>query len=525
MITIMIITIMVCSCQKALDLKPMDFLTPETFFNKESDATLALNGAFDMLSKINFYGGAFQIRMLCADDVYMTLTGAYPGNNKSLATDGMFSAMWNNIFTTIERTNILLANLPRVTMDENKRGIIKGEALFLRAYCMFLLVDMWGPVPIKIKPTSGANDVIQTRMPIKDVYAQILKDMTEAESLVPTTATSGYGGAGYPAKTTVQGILARVCLTMAGEPLKDVSKFQDAKDWATKVVQSGQHTLNPDYTNIFIKLASDQYDPKESMWEVDFILLSGFSGESGQIGYLNGIPGAAQSFGAASGQARTTRVLYNLYGATTNDTRRDWNCAPFTYVTNTTTGAKTFFTSSQIYDRWDGKWRPECQTYATKVSSQTGINFPLLRYSDVMLMLAEAENELNGPTTLAYSMINQVRARAYGKLMPGAINLTEANLPANLDKTSFLKEIQDERAMELCSEAIRKHDLIRWGIYLSALKAVKADANNTSLPAVNSSLKALVTSISDLATNKDVLWPIPSYEISLNSGMTQNEGW
>lgn len=515
-------------CNKALDLKPLDTLTPETFFTKESDAYSALNGAFDILTRINVYGGYFQYRMLNGDDTFTRLTGTYPANQNFTAAEPQWLLpLWTDLWQIIERANIVLENLPKVPMTAAHKDAVTGEALFLRAYVMFMLVDLWGPIPIKLTATAGANDVARARQPIKDVYAQILSDMTAAEKLVPTTADPQYGGAAYPAKTTIEGILARVCLTMAGEPLKDVSKYQDAKDWAQKVVSSGEHRLNPDYTDIFIKLASDQYDKKESMWEIDLVGGSG-SSEGGLIGYLSGIPGGALQFGLSNGEIHTTRKLYNLYGATSNDKRRDWNCSTFAYKNTTTTGAdadKTFFTATQIYDRWDAKFRNNYQPYAIKVLSVGGVNFPLLRYADVMLMLAEAENQLNGPTALAYSMINQVRARAYGKLLPGATNPTEADLPAGLDKLSFLKEIQDERCRELVSEALRRHDLIRWGIYVSSMQEVKADANNSVLPAVTAALKNQVTAIANATTNRNVLWPIPASEISLNPEMTQNEGW
>jgi hypothetical protein len=526
LLSIIMCLVITSGCKKSLNRDPEDFTLIERYFTKEKDAVLALNGVMDLMSSRNYYGGTFQIRMLGSDDILPTITGSYPGNASAPASDPAFANLWNNLFMTIERANILLENLPRIAMDEKKKGVIRGEALFLRAYAMFMLVDMWGPIPINTVPTSGPNDVIRKRQPIQDVYAQILKDMTEAEGLVPTMTLGGadYGGGGYIAKTTVQGILARVCLTMAGEPLKDVSKYQDAKDWAKKVVLSTEHALNTDYTDIFIRIASDRYDKKEVMWEIDLNYTAG-TNEFGFIGSLNGIGsnvsnGADVSYGYSFGQSKATRRLYNAYGATSNDTRRDWNMAPFYYVQNTTTGAKVNWATTQIYDRFDSKYRSEY--YPVKHRDNTGINFPMLRYPDVLLMLAEAENELNGPTTLAYSLVNQVRARAYGKLKPLATNLTEANIPIGQDQTTFRQTIRDERLREFPSEALRKHDLIRWGIYVSAMKAVAADANNVTPVASN---RANLQAIANRITNKDVLWPIPSSELSLNSAMTQNEGW
>lgn len=525
------ILLVLSGCKKVLDdIKPQDFVTPETYFNKEADATAGLNAGWDMLTRQWMFSGYWQYRMLAADDVYTTLTGSYPANFKIDASESAaIPLMWNNLYTTIQYCNVLLDNLPRVQMDEAKRGVIKGEGLFLRAFCYFMLVDQWGAVPMRLTATAGPNDVNIAATPIAEIYAQILKDMTEAESLVPTTASASYGGAGYAAKTTVEGILARVCLTIAGEPLKDVKKYTDAKEWAQRVVDSKEHSLNPDYTDIFIRLASNQFDKKEVLWEVDFNDIPG-STEHGYIGYLNGIPGAAASFGTSVGQEKITRKLYNLYGtaATIKDMRRDWNCSPYTYKNTTTTGAetdKTYYTSTQIYDRFDSKYRLQYMP-APRTTGRTGINFPLLRYSDVLLMLAEADNYINaGPTPLAYSCINQVRARAYGKLLPGATNLTEADLPTTYNQTTFLQQIQDERCRELSSEGVRKHDLIRWGIYVSTMKALATDANDPNQPAVSASWKPLVVSIGTLVSNRDVLWPIPATELTFNNLIKQNPGW
>lgn len=527
LIVIMALSLLFCNCKKVLDKKPQDFVTAETYFNNESDARAALKAAWDMLTRQYMFGGYWQLRMLAGDDIYCSITPAIPANFKIDASEPQYiPAMWNNLYTTIQYCNVLLDNLPHVTMDATQKGAIKGEGLFLRAYCYFLLADQWGAVPLRLTATNGPNDVNIPRTPIKDIYDQVLKDMTEAEGLVPTTTDPMYGSAGYAAKTTIEGMLARVCLTMTGEPLKDASKYQDAKNWAQKVVDSHEHALNPDYSQIFINLAAGIYDKKEVLWEIDFNDIPGGS-EFGYLGYLNGISGANPSFGSSVGQEKVTRKLYKLYGATSNDTRRDWNCATWTWINTTTTGAasdKKFFTTNQIYDRFDAKYRLD-YTPAPRTTGHSPINFPMLRYSDVLLMLAEAENYLNGPTDLAYSLVNQVRARAYGKLKPGATNLTEADLPRIYDKTTFLQQIQDERCRELSSEGIRKHDLIRWGIYVATIRALATDVNDKSQPAVTSAWKNAVNLIGTLVSNRDLLWPIPASELTYNNKMTQNPGW
>ena len=518
-------------CKKFLETAPQDFVTPETFFTKEADAVTALNAAFDVLTRQYMYAGYYQCRMLAADDVYPTLTtiGLYPGTLSITASESAhIPNRWNNLYEAIQYTNIVLDNLPRIEMDAVRKGQIKGEALFFRAFCYYILADEWGDVPLKLKPTASPNDVDYVRTPQKVVFEQVVKDMIEAEGLVPTTANALYGGAGYPAKTTVQGMLARVYLKMAGFPLNDVSKYAEAKKWAQKVIDSREHELNKDYTAIFTNYATGTFDKKETLWEVDFNDVQG-ANEHGYLGYLDGVWQGAASFGNSVGQVRATRVLYELYGATTNDARRDWNCGPFywknTSVTEDIAANKTFYTSSQIYDRFSTKFRLYLVPGA-KIVGRSAINFPMLRYADVLLMLAEADNYVNGgPTTLAYNLVDQVRARAYGKLMPGATNLTEANIPRTQNQISFLEIIQQERGRELAAEGLRRHDLIRWGIYVSTIRSLKADVENTAKPAVSASLKLQMQNFGNRVMDRDVLWPIPASELTFNKLATQNPGW
>jgi hypothetical protein len=529
-------SILLGACKKMLDTKPQDFLSPDTYFNKEADATAALGAAWDMLTRQWMYSGYYNYRALTSDDCWTALSPSFASNLGLTASDATFYPIrWNNLYATIQYCNILLANLPRIPMDETRKGIIKGEALFLRAFIYFELVKDWGPVPVRLTPTNGPNDLNLAGTPVKDIYTQIIKDMTEAEGLVPTAAVNQYGGAGYAAKTTVQAMLARVNLHMAGFPVNDVSKYQAAKEWAQKVVESQLHALNPDFTQVFKNMAAGVIDKKESLWEVDFNFVSGASAESGSVGYLDGILGASVPFGAASGQYKITRKLFVAYGGTTastKDLRRDWTCAPWTWKNLTTTGAdidKTFFTSTQIYQRFEAKFRLEYCPQPNVSAGQSPINFPLMRYADVLLMLAEAENYLNGPTPLAYSCINQVRARAWVKLMPGATNLTEADVPAGLSKDAFLQELQNERLREFAGEGLRKFDLIRWGIFISSIKALGPDvlnpANGAPVTTTGGQPYPNMLQLANTVSTRDLLWPMPASELQYNKLLKQNPGW
>lgn len=526
-------------CKKLLDTKPQDFLSPDTYFNKAADATAALGAAWQMLTKKEMYGGYYQFRWETQDDCFTNLSAAFPANLGLLASDTPnFPVRWNYMYQTIQYLNILLVNLPRVTMDATQKGVIRGEALFLRSFLYYELVKEWGAVPLRLVPTASPNDYNLAATPVKDIYTQVIKDLTEAEGLVPTTASDMYGGAGYAAKTTVEAILARVCLSMAGAPVNDVSQYAAAKNWAQKVVDSHEHALNPDFTDVFKNYADGTIDKKESLWEIDFNYSDGSSAPSGYIGYLDGIKGGSVAYGSSAGQFCVTRKLFLSYGGTvtsTKDMRRDWTCAPFFWKNSTTTtGAetdKTYYTSTQLYERQEAKFRLSYCPQPNAKAGQTPINWPMVRYSDVLLMLAEAENYVNGPTALAYSCINQVRERAWGKMLPGASNTAEADEPAGMSKDAFQLEVENERFRELAGEALRKQDLMRWNIFVPTIKGLLSDILDPTPPAesnrnATSSGQAYYAVLNlNKVSDRDLLWPIPASELQYNKLLTQNPGW
>src|SRR5690606_13303450 len=199
---------------------------------------------------------------------------------------------------------------------------------------------------------------------------------------------------------------------------------------------------NKDYTDIFIKLARDEYDVKESIWEIEFYGNGTGTSEANNFNTLAGIRASDLDIGYNSGRISTTQTLFNLYDVVdptstavirpTLDLRRDWNCANYEYGL-TPVGVKT--TITRPYSMYMGKWRREYETFVpkTKVSP---INTSILRYSDVLLMYAEAANEVDGaPSDSAYTAINMVRRRAYGKELNGNV-LKEIKFPAGLAYTT-----------------------------------------------------------------------------------------
>lgn len=531
----LVVILMTVSCQKILDTKPQDFVTATTYFRNAADATSVLNAAYRGLHAQYVYGGYWLCRSLGADDIYCIYSTGYPAVFGIDANDssGQLLPLWNGLYNMIEQCNVLLKYLPQASIDPATSNVIKGEALFLRGFCYFQLVEQWGGVPLRLQPTAGTADISLARSSVADVYKQVLADMTAAEALVPDATTSGYGDAGYPAKTTVEGILARVCLTMAGYPLNDVSKYQDAKMWCQKVISSGLHSLNPDFTAVFNNFATEILDKKEVLWEIDMSDQTG-QGAYGYVGFLDGVANTSVTFGLAGGQLRCTRKLFNLYapGVTSLDIRRDFTISNIQQYNNPAAPSLTqvgIWNPNYTWCRYANKYK----IYLTPQPHYQGnspINFPMLRYADILLMAAEADNAGGtvAPTALDYSYINKVRERGYGVGLPGVTTTAaQADVQQNYNATSFYQLIQDERGRELAEEGLRKHDLLRWGIYVSSVRNLINEVNDPAqfkIPTTDYWYNQIVR-VANAIKDRDVLWPIPATELTYNKFMTQNPGW
>lgn len=528
---ILILSVPCLGCKKFLSTEPQDFLAPEFYYNTEEAQLSSLAGVYNPLSTAAVYGDAMFNQLGAGTDesfrsAKSSTTGVWVYNYDY--ANGDVNALWTQLYKGVERANLLIANIDLAPMDETKRAAVLGEAKFLRGYYYFLLVSTWGGVPLRTTPITSAKEVTFPRASIQEVYAQILKDMEEAETLVfPITQ---FNHASRVSKTTVQAILARVCLTMAGYPLQDESKYAEALKWATMVKQSGIHSLltgpvkrdrdnNSGYSQVFVHLTAEQYNIKESMWEAEQKgnRTDGYT-SNGRLGNDIGIGFTADNYpdsGYCYGNIRITDTLYKLFKP--GDLRKDWACAPFSY--NATTGARVYFTAtSDNYSRAAAKWR---RTYEpegiVKDKNYTGTNFPIIRYADVLLMLAEAENKVHGATAVAYEAFNQVRRRAYGKPLdqPDAI----ADLTPGLDPEKFQLEIQDERSRELCFETLRRPDLIRWGVFVDKMNKV-----GEQFKKYNGSYSYGYLAGASV-TKRHLLFPIPSSEITVNKAATQNPGW
>ena len=403
------------SCNDFLDTKPTNILAPTNYYNTENQMNSAISGAYDVLGYTELYAYGLMVRFASVGDEGFysrsTVTQGAQFYNET-ASDGDVLTLWTQLYTGISRANVVLANINKATMDSTKRNAMKGEALFLRAFYYYWLVSNWGDVPLITELPKNVVDNDMARTPANAVYEKITQDMITAESLVPSATQVGYGG--KISKSAIRGILARVYLHWAGYPLNNVTKYQDASDWAKKVIDDTQanHALNPSYSQVFVNLAQNKYDIKECIWEVEFSNTGIGAAECGQIGSWIGITTNDPGIGTAYGFINALPQLYNSYES--GDLRRDRAIADFHYLSNLTVVTYWTKTPYDSYSKNVGKWRRSEETALPKINQSTPINFPILRYSDVLLMYAEAQNELNSaPSQSAIDAVNLVRRRAW----------------------------------------------------------------------------------------------------------------
>jgi hypothetical protein len=346
---------------------------------------------------------------------------------------------------------------------------LHGEALTLRAQFYLELIRNWGDVPAQFQPSSLETDLFKAKTDRDTIYNHLLDDLALAETLVPWRSevtkderiTQG----------AVRALRARIALYRGGYSLRRNNQmergsnylqyYQIAKDECQAIMSSGQHQLNASFESVFKDyIAGKQIEPNgEVIWEVAMGGGNSGLGDS-KLGYYNG-PRSNNN-----GNSALTILPSYFYMFDSTDLRRDVTCVP--YNINATGTIITSRIGRSLATMVDGKFRRDWIPNGVVPGPQYfGVNWPLIRYSDVLLMFAEADNEINhGPSAEAKAAFEKVRLRAFG----GNASLI-GTTPSDYD--GFFNAIVKERALEFGGEGIRKYDLIRWNMLDQNLAATR----------------------------------------------------
>ncbi|WP_446773529.1 RagB/SusD family nutrient uptake outer membrane protein [Macellibacteroides fermentans] len=487
---IILSSIIMSSCTD-MDLIPESNLSPENFFKSEEDATASVYSIYSVFTDNDIYNQFWEVLQSQGTDDSEWSGGRTTNNLDKNALDkfefdgntNLVYSLWIKHYVAINRSNFAIENIgimnPDAIKDDVKNRLI-GEAKFLRGMAYFNLVRIYGGVPLVLKQTTSLDGLEVPRNTVDECYDQIIRDLQEAKSALPAINQLPKGYLGRATKGSATALLAKVYLTRGD--------YQNVVKETAEVMQMG-YKLWDNYADNF---NLDKENGQESIFEIQYKRNTpGVSG-SNYNGYYRP-PFVNINGWVGYGDDPVTRNHYDCYEA--GDLRRDVNTRLYT---------------KKEYPNMSSNYEFPC--YVNKfidlsplaIRSQGGENnFPVLRYSDVYLMRAEALNAINPSDIEAYNCLNIVRRRAFGLKMnePSAIDIK-----AGLNKESFLDIILLERRKEFAFEGQRRFDLLRTHKLKEAMMAQN--------PVIGS-----------IVDEKHYLLPIPVTEMDANKLLEQNSGW
>jgi hypothetical protein len=469
--------------------------TPDLVFTSPTYTQYAIIGTYAYLTQDQLYSA--RLPLMYATNTDIEIVGASNTTYKEDGSRGLSNYMgtsnnsslskeWAAMYKVIERTNLCIDGIRNSaamkTADSTVMKAYLGEAITLRSLMYFELIKNWGDVPYKGEPTKYDLSNVYVEPTDRDViYDYLLTDLQESENYVPWINSNGYGTVERVTKGFIKGLIARIALFRGGYSLRKSNHMERGSNWqkyyelartkCKEIMDKGVHQLNSSYLNIWKSLCMLQ---EESTFRENLFEVANGLARSGEIGYSIGVrfyTNPKYGFGNNANVVNTTAWYYYMFDQ--KDLRRDITVAYYTY-SNNSAEVKEVFTANPFsfnIGKWDQRFMgPEWQTLNKGASNKIGygINWCIMRYSDVLLMFAEAENALSGPTALAKDALKKVRTRAFADA--DKPTMVEAYVNALGDQQSFFNALVNERAFEFGGEAIRKYDLIRWNMLTSKIK-------------------------------------------------------
>ena len=588
----MLVCLNICGCSDFLEEDPKGKLTTDNFYNSESDARQAINGVYRRLSDSWVTG--YNIKQIPNDLPKRASWDEASGlSNFTYGSENTYIAgMWQNHYAVIKDCNSVIDNVTTNKEKINNWERYVGQAHGIRAFLYFDLVRWFGDVPLVLTDTKSLDGLEVTRTPQKEVFRQIIEDF---EYCISHTMDKGDTSKGYQygrlTKDACHGFLAKVYLWLGSVAQRDgkeilgnaADNFEKSLEHSSAVIQGGRYKLVDYYPDVFNAKTRDKA-PDEVLWCVQ-----GLTGDDTGTwtGMMFGIRGN-QNLGGSWDNISSSDYHRMMYEPS-DSIRRLWNCPRMTIQDDGTLWGwdyKMYWdtrgdqklseaTENNNWLQWSiGKFRrypladPSSYNY-----TNFGMDEPLLRYADVLLMYAEAYNEVNhGPGDYrpssgmdmsgisiqsAYDAVNLVRKRsrianegimhqdvlprklitdyatevdecvpdwkpgAYGYIYDGVRTAWEYNRYGD-DYTAFRTEILNERARELVAESTdRWCDLVRRGILVKQMQAWRQYN-----PFISNTEREITTpGAPENIQSRNMLLPVPLSEIDVNKNLTQNPGY
>jgi hypothetical protein len=468
-------------CNELLTEKPESFVAPDSFYRTADDAEAALNAVYGALNDDAGYPDNLWIALDAASDVSRVNPRVPSVEATALGTLEFTPALlrvtapYGALLRVVTRANTVIARVPSVPMDTVRRSALVGEAKFLRAFAYFTLVRLYGDVPLLVTEADARVEV--PRASRDSVYRLVVQDAEDAARVLPAARPAG-ANTGRATRGAALTLLADVHLTRG--------EWQRAAGRAGEVVALGTYGLSPNYLNAF--LPATENGPEHIFFlPADPGVVAGLGSNFVNYYYPRDIPS-----GQGGGFAWALPAASHLASYPAGDYRREVSYT--TQFPNVATG-RVVAVESHVF-----KWRP---TLVTNLSGGN-VDYQLYRYAEVLLIEAEALNEL-GRTAEAVGFLNQVRARA--RRGTGAESRPQpADYAGPLTQALVREAVLQERKLEFAHEPKRWFDLVRRGEQYFAEQFARNDPE----------AKVQATRM---------LWPIPQRELDLNRALTQNPGY
>lgn len=470
-------------CQDSLQEEIYSFVSADNFYKTASDAEAAVIAAYQPFTSDDYFRrGFYNVGLLADDQVMIGRNATFQAvDNFNVTPDHPFhTALWQQMYLGINRSNTGIQRIPTIAMDETRRASLVGECRYVRAYNYFNLVRLFGGVPMPATEIQSQEQTNNPKAPKEKVYEQIVADLLEAEKVLPLTRPDAEWG--RATKGAAQTLLAEVYLT--------TERWQQAADKAKEVIDSKQYQLLADFKAVFSIsneanaeiIQSIQFDgPTIGTWFASF-------------NHAGGTDNPNCFLGSANWSVEQKSDIWLNWDA------KDGRKAASTYDKFVNKAGKlvSVFDYPQPFPGF-GKYNAPAE-----ISNGNSPCNPIVhRYADVLLIYAEAAAQAAGtPPAAAYDAVNQVRRRGYKVPLNAP---SEFDVPPGLSKEAFRQAVVRERSLEFVIENKRLFDLMRTGQF----------------PAI---LKGQGKTIREGAT----LFPIPLSELNSNLALTpadQNPGY
>ena len=479
------------SCNDYLDVEAPSAYTPDFVFSQKSEIERALNGVYAQALVNNLYGNLYQLTFNLNSDVDITISSSSSHSHTSYtrfdcdAQGADIYNFWTAAYSLVEYANkfISSAEASELVNDSQVQQWI-GEAKCLRAMVFHDLVVMFGDVPFRFTPTKE-DDLLPPVVDRESIQKALIEDLQKAAAKMSSTSSVTVERC---SKEFAQALIARIALTGAGYSLRPNTSdarnygtmqcpdaatreafFKTARDYADSVIQAGTHQLIASYQDVFVNECNYQVvNNDDPIFEIPFAKNS-----TGNTGYIQGPTYSSYEsktvgpWGETKGNGRLNAFYRFLFRD--GDQRREFVNGLWYYTYKNVNGelldSIVIRNDYSLHNnKWSKLWTSEGSALGNATTGSTGINYPYMRYADVLLMFAEADNELSQtPSAKAVDCLAKVHARAFEDGDPAFIAEAQAS------KEAFRKAVLDERKWEFAGENMRWRDLVRTNTYAEEL--------------------------------------------------------